>query len=63
MRLDLGPRAKSGVLTVTNEGEEKLNFQLQAMEWTQDAAGKDVYNETQDLIFFPQDPVRRGTGE
>jgi fimbrial chaperone protein len=54
VRLDLGPRARSGVVTVTNEGEEKLNFQLQVMEWTQDAAGKDEYKETRDLIFFPK---------
>lgn len=54
LRVDLGPKARSAAVTVTNEGKEKVNFQLQAMEWTQDAAGKDQYAETQDLIFFPK---------
>lgn len=54
LRVDLGPKARSAAVTVTNEGKEKLNFQLQAMEWTQDAAGKDQYAPTSDLIFFPK---------
>ncbi|MDB5745026.1 MAG: csuC [Polaromonas sp.] len=54
VRLDLGPAAKSASVTVVNEGTEKLNFQLQAMDWAQDAAGKDQYSETNDLIFFPK---------
>ena len=31
-----------------------MNFQLEAMEWTQDATGKDLYAGTRDLIFFPK---------
>jgi len=54
IRLDLGKDAKSGVLTVVNEGDEKINFQMKAFEWTQDAEGKDRYAETNDLIFFPK---------
>jgi fimbrial chaperone protein len=54
VRLDLGPTARSAAVTVINEGTEKLNFQLQAMDWVQDAAGKDQYSETRDLIFFPK---------
>ncbi len=52
--LDLGKNAKSGVITVSNDAAEKLNVQMKAMEWTQDAEGKDVYNETADIIFFPK---------
>ena len=54
IRLELGAQARSGVITVRNEGKEKLNFELAAMEWTQDATGKDVYTDTPDLIFFPK---------
>lgn len=54
VRIDLGPAARSAAVTVANEGKEKLNFQLQAMDWAQDAAGKDQYSETRDLIFFPR---------
>lgn len=54
IRIDLDKNAKSGLVTIINEGTEKLNVQMKAMEWTQDAEGKDVYTETEDLIFFPK---------
>jgi fimbrial chaperone protein len=64
IRVDLGPTAKSAVITVTNEGNEKLNFQIQGMEWSQNAAGKDEYRDTRELIFFPKimsvEPGREG---
>jgi len=31
-----------------------MNFQVKAMEWTQDAEGADRYEETSELIFFPK---------
>lgn len=54
MRLQLGATARSGVIAVRNEGQEKLSFQLQAREWTQNAEGQDQYTETSDLVFFPR---------
>lgn len=54
IRVDLDARARSAAISVVNEGKEKLNFQLQAMDWTQDGAGADQYNETRDLVFFPK---------
>lgn len=54
VRLELGAAARSGAITVRNDGKQPLSFQLQAMEWIQDANGKDQYLETQDLIFFPK---------
>ncbi|WP_309679280.1 fimbria/pilus periplasmic chaperone [Polaromonas sp.] len=54
IRLELGASVRSSVIGVKNEDKQKLSFQLQAMEWTQDAAGKDQYAETQDLVFFPK---------
>ena len=45
---------KSGIINVVNEGEETLQVQMKAFEWTQDAEGKDQYAETNDLIFFPR---------
>ncbi len=46
--------AKSTVITVVNEGEEKIHLQGKALEWTQDKDGKDVYQESKDLLFFPR---------
>lgn len=54
IRLELGAAVRSGVIVVKNEGKEKLGFQLAAMEWTQDAEGKDQYADSADLIFFPK---------
>ena len=54
VRLDIAYNAKSASVSVANEGAEKLSFQLQAMEWTQDKDGKDIYTEARDLIFFPK---------
>jgi len=52
--LDLGKTNKSGTITVTNVGTEKINLRIQAMEWKQDAEGKDLYSETNDIIYFPK---------
>lgn len=54
IRLELGASHRSGVISVRNDGKEKLVFQMQAMEWTQGDAGQDLYAETADLIFFPK---------
>ena len=54
IRVDLDAKARSAAITVVNEGKEKLSFQLQAMDWTQDATGADQYSETRDLVFFPK---------
>lgn len=52
--IELGPAARSGVLGIRNDGSQRLSFQVEAMEWTQDAAGKDQYADTRDLVFFPK---------
>lgn len=54
VRLDVGQNAKSASVSVVNDGEDKLSFQLQAMDWTQDKDGKDLYTDSRDLIFFPK---------
>ena len=54
VRIDLGPTSRSAAVSVRNSGAEKIGFQLEAMEWQQDATGKDVYLETRELIFFPK---------
>jgi fimbrial chaperone protein len=53
-RIFLDREVKSSVITVVNEAEEKVSLQGKAMEWTQDAEGKDVYQDTNDLVFFPR---------
>jgi fimbrial chaperone protein len=52
--LDLGGSVKSGAFSVINNGNEKIDFQISVKEWSQDASGKDVYEDTKDVIFFPK---------
>lgn len=52
--MELGSGMNSGVFTVINEGQGKINFQIAVSEWTQDSTGRDVYSETKDIIFFPK---------
>lgn len=54
IRVELSRQAKSGVITVINDSKERLQLQMKAFEWTQDAEGKDSYAETGDLVFFPK---------
>jgi fimbrial chaperone protein len=54
VRLELSRDAKTGVITVSNEADDKLHVQISTFDWTQDTTGKDVYTETSDIIFFPR---------
>lgn len=54
IRLDLGREARSGAITVVNEMDGRLQVQMKAFEWTQDEEGKDLYAETDDILFFPR---------
>ena len=54
IRLDFNAKITSGILTVSNGTSDKINYQIKAFEWTQDAEGKDKYTETIDIIFFPR---------
>jgi fimbrial chaperone protein len=54
MRLDLPRGARSGAVAVGNEADKPLRMQMRLMEWTQDAEGKDVYKESDELVYYPR---------
>jgi fimbrial chaperone protein len=54
IRMTLGNDAKSGTISVINEGTGKFQVQMKAYLWEQDAEGKDRYTESNDLVFFPK---------
>jgi len=54
IRLELDQANRSGVLSVTNGGETPLTVKVEAFEWVQDEEGKDQYEKSLDLIFFPK---------
>ena len=54
LRLDIGPKAKSGSFTVSNQDTAPITFQVSVKKWTQEPGGKDVYTDSKELIVFPQ---------
>ena len=54
IRLDMEPGMRSAAVTVVNDDDQPLRLQLKLMEWTQDAAGLDVYTESDELVYFPK---------
>jgi len=54
IRLEFDQRARSGVISVINDSDDKISFSITASEWTQDKNGKDQYTNTSDLMFFPK---------
>lgn len=54
IRADLRPGVLSETITVTNDSPTRLRVLVKLVEWTQDAAGKDVYADSADLVYFPR---------
>jgi len=54
IRLFFYQSVKAAVLSVTNASSDSIQLQIRSYQWTQDAEGKDRYQETQDIIFFPK---------
>ncbi len=54
IKLELDATTLSSSITVTNDDDKPINFVLKEKEWLQDEEGKDIYRESQDLIFFPK---------
>lgn len=52
--LDFDQKTRSGVITLLNDGENKISLQIKSYVWSQDSAGKDQYQEDAELIFFPR---------
>jgi len=54
IRVDLDPSARTALVTVSNDDERKLYFQVKLFAWTQSPSGEDRLDASDDLIFFPQ---------
>lgn len=54
LRVGLDRAIRSAEVTVRNDDRAPLRMQLEAMAWRQDADGKDRYEPTDGLIFFPR---------
>ena len=49
----LSSRVQSAIVTIRNESNEALRFQLSAFAWDQSASGEMKLSATQDVVFFP----------
>jgi len=54
IRLDFNRSTRTAALTVSNDDEIALSFQVRLVRWTQDSAGEDRYEDSKDLIYFPR---------
>lgn len=54
IRLDLDQKSRSGSITLHNEGDAPVNLQMRAVQWMQDDQGKDQYEESAELVYFPK---------
>jgi fimbrial chaperone protein len=53
-KLYLSAGKKTEVLKVKNEGDNKVTIQVEAVNWSQGEGGKDSYEPTEDIVFFPK---------
>lgn len=51
--LTLSPKVTSGMLALTNKGNEPVRFHITAFQWEQKADGEMVLTPTKDVVFFP----------
>jgi len=49
----LASKATSAILTLRNESDESLRFQLTVFAWDQSARGEMTLQPTSDIVFFP----------
>jgi fimbrial chaperone protein len=54
LRIALDRESRTSQIEIRNAAQQPLRVQMQAMAWTQDAAGRDQYAESEGLLFFPK---------
>jgi fimbrial chaperone protein len=62
VQVNLSPTTPTALLTVGNDSDETLRFQVSAFSWDQDATGRMHLAPTQDVLFFPM-MLTLGPGE
>ncbi len=62
VKVFLDPASGTEKLYLENTSSDAVDLQVRAYAWSQDAAGKDVYAETSELVVFPK-IFKVGAGE
>ena len=53
IRVDFDKGTQSALLTLINESDQQIRFQISAFVWRQDDQGEMKLEPTQDVVFFP----------
>jgi fimbrial chaperone protein len=53
IRVTLQPNESTTLMTVRNDGQERLRLQVSVMAWDQNKQGEMVLTPTDDIIFYP----------
>ena len=54
IKLEFDRATRTGLITISNDDTKPVNFQIKLFRWSQDARGEDQYDESSDLVYFPQ---------
>lgn len=54
LRIELSAQQRAAQLVIRNDDRSPLRMQLRAMRWRQDETGRDVFEPTEDLVYFPR---------
>ncbi len=54
LKLFFDANFSSSLLKIQNDGNQKVNLQLEAMTWNQSEEGEDLFAATREIIFFPK---------
>jgi len=54
MKLTFDNESRRAAVTVRNDGQGNITGRIAIFEWSQDAAGRDDYHETEDIVYFPK---------
>jgi fimbrial chaperone protein len=54
MILELERGVRSAEIEVRNLDQQPIRFQVLGMDWSQDESGKNIYGDSQSLIWFPR---------
>ena len=54
IRVFFEPNQKTTLITIGNDDETPLKLQIKLVSWTQGPDGKDIYSDSDELIYYPR---------
>lgn len=54
IRVFFEPNQKTTLITIGNDDDTPLQLQIKLVSWTQAPDGKDIYSDSDDLIYYPR---------